>query len=92
MAHFGAHRLWDETLSILAGQNVYFDTAFTLDHIEKNLFNSIIDKHGEDKILFATDSPWDDVKKDVCLLKEYVENKETLEKIFYKNAIKLLGI
>ncbi len=92
LAHFGAHRLWEEALSLLAGKNVFFDTAFTLDHIDKDLFNKILYKHGENKVLFATDSPWDDIKKDVELIKDFVKDKEVLDKIFYKNAIKLLGI
>lgn len=92
LAHYGAHRLWNETLNLLAGENVYFDTAFTLDHINKDLFNKILEKHGEDKILFATDSPWDDIMKDVELLKTYINDKEILNKVFYKNAINLLGI
>ncbi|MBQ0099222.1 MAG: amidohydrolase family protein [Firmicutes bacterium] len=92
LAHYGAHREWNETLDILAGKNVYFDTAFTLDHIDKDLFNKILDKHGDNKVLFATDSPWDDIKKDVELLKTFIDDKEVLDKIFYKNAIKLLGL
>lgn len=92
LAHYGAHKQWNEVLDKLAGQNVYFDTAFTLHEIEENLFKKILIKHGADKILFATDCPWRDIKNDVSILKSYNLGEEIEDKIFYKNALKLLGI
>ena len=79
-------------LSDLCGKNVYFDTAFTLNDIDEQLFINIVNKHGDDKILFATDSPWRDIKEDSLILKSFNLSKETKDKIFYKNALKLLGI
>ena len=92
LAHFGAHRLWEETLDKLAGKNVYFDTAFTFNDIDEKLFKDIVAKHGEDKILFATDCPWRDIKEDYDILSSYNLDKQTFDKITYKNALKLLGI
>lgn len=92
LGHFGANKAWQEVYENLCDKDVYFDTAFTMHEIDKELFNKIILKHGEDKILFATDSPWRDIKEDRDIVEKYVENKQTKEKIFYKNAIKLLGL
>ncbi len=92
LAHFGGHKQWEEVLDILAGKNVYFDTAFTLHEISEDLFKKVLIKHGEDKVLFATDCPWRDIKSDVEILKSYNLPKATEEKLFYKNAKKLLGI
>ena len=92
LGHFGAHKMWEETLEKLAGKNVYFDTAFTLHEIDEELFKKIVFKHGEDKILFATDCPWRDIVDDFNILNSYDLARETLDKIFYKNALKLLGI
>ena len=92
LAHYGAHKQWQNVLENLCGLDVYFDTAFTLHEIEENLFKKIIKAHGEDKILFATDSPWRDIKTDVEILKSYKLEKETEQKILYKNALKLLGV
>ena len=92
LAHYGAHKQWDEVLEILAGKNVYFDTAFTLHEIEQPLFKKILEKHGADKILFATDCPWQDIKNNVSILKSYQLDKEIEDKILYKNALKLLGL
>ena len=92
LAHYGSHLLWEEVLEKLAGKNVYFDTAYTLHEVNVNTFKAIVDKHGADKILFATDCPWRDIKDDAEILRSYGFDKEIEDKIFYKNAIKLLGL
>ena len=92
LGHYGAHKQWNEVLDLLAGENVYFDTAFTLHEISEKTFKDILYRHGDDKILFATDCPWRDIKEDLRILKSFNLGPETEEKILYKNAIKLLGI
>ena len=91
LAHYGAHKMWKEVYNVLAGENVYFDTAFTLHEIESDLFTKILEKHGEDKVLFATDCPWRDICDDVSIINSFNLKEETKNKIFYKNALKLLG-
>ncbi len=92
LAHFGGNLMWEEVLEKLAGKTVYFDTAFTLNVINPELFKKILDKHGDDKVLFATDSPWQDMKNNAETLKSYNLSKETEDKILYKNALKLLNL
>jgi hypothetical protein len=48
LAHYGAHKMWDETLELLAGKNVYFDTAFTLHDISKEKFSTLSSELGFD--------------------------------------------
>ena len=78
--------------NMLCGKNVYFDTAYILRFIGEDRFKRILEKHGEDKILFASDSPWSDIKGDVEILKSFSLNKNTEKKLFCENAKKLLGI
>ena len=92
LGHYGAHKQWGEVLNVLASKKVYFDTAYTLHEIDEKTFKDILYKHGDDRILFATDCPWRDVKEDLSILRSYNLGKETEDKILYKNAIKLLGI
>lgn len=92
LAHFGGHRLSEQVFNELAGLNVYFDTAFTLHEIDKQTFVKIVEKHGEDKILFATDCPWRDIKIDYDILKSYELDKDIFDKITYQNAVKLLNL
>ncbi len=92
LGHYGAHKQWQETLDLLCDFDVYFDTAVTVKKIDEDLFKKILYKHGTDKVLFATDCPWDDMKQDIDIVKSYNLGKEIEDKIFYKNALKLLGL
>lgn len=92
LAHLGGNEMTDEVFSHLLGEDVYFDTAYVLRKTNEKIFKELISRHGENKILFATDSPWSDIKNDVEILKSYGLSKDTEEKIFYKNAKNLLNI
>ncbi len=92
LAHLGGSEMVDGVLKYLAGQNVYFDTAYVLNRIKKEEFLSVLDKHGEDRILFASDFPWSSFDRDVEILKSFVNDSDTRDKILYKNAISLLGL
>lgn len=92
LGHYGAHKQWQETLDLLCDLDVYFDTAFTVPKIGEELFKKILFRHGEDKILFATDCPWHDMKQDIEVIKSYNLGKDIEDKIFYKNALKLLKL
>ena len=63
-----------------------------LSTIGEEQFKKMIQKHGEDRILFASDSPWSSVKGDVEILNSFDLSNQTKEKIFYENAKKLLKI
>lgn len=92
LAHLGGIALYDDVFKDLAGQSVYFDTAYVLPYTSKNDFLSLLDKHGADRILFATDSPWQNQKNMLEIIKSYGLDKDTLDKILYKNAKGLLNL
>ena len=92
LGHYGAHQEWGDVLKLLCDFDCYFDTAFTFHEIQKDLFIKIMEKHGADKILFATDCPWRDIKEDYETLSSYNLKQEDFEKITYKNALKLLNL
>ena len=92
LAHCGSTRLLDEALTMLCGQDVYLDTAYVLQYMGKERFLEILRRHGEDKILFASDSPWSSIENDVNTLRSFGLGKETENKIFSENTRALLGI
>ena len=92
LAHFGGHDMTSDVLDLLCDEDVYFDTAYDLRFIGEENFKKILEKHGEDKLLFASDSPWSDIEGDVKILKSFNLRKETEDKLFFKNARALLGI
>lgn len=92
LAHFGGYKRWDDVEKYLVGQNVYFDTAYIHNTIHKEQFLRILQNHGDSKILFATDSPWSGYNESIEWLKDLKMSNETLEKILFKNASKLLNL
>jgi len=92
LAHLGANEQFDEVYELLCGEDVYFDTAYVLRFVGKETFCKILEKHGEDKILFASDSPWSDIGRDVQILKSFSLNQKTEQKILYENAKTLLEL
>lgn len=92
LAHYGGWKQWEQVYDCLAGDQVYFDTAFTFSYIEQEMFLKILEKHEKNKILFATDSPWSNAAQDIQVLKGFGLQETVLEKILSGNAKKLLNI
>ena len=92
LAHMGGSEMSDEVCNILCGEDVYFDTAYVLRFLSRDSIMQILDRHGEDRILFASDSPWSDMNADKEIIKSLELPESTEDKIFYKNAKLLLGI
>ncbi len=92
LAHTGAYGMWDEVEEKLAGKNVYFDIAFCLNKINEDQLFRIIEKHGSDKILFATDSPWSGQKEFVEIFNSLPLNQTDKDNISFKNAAKILPL
>lgn len=92
LAHLGGNQLFSEVYSDLAGESVYFDTSYVLPNIERALFEKMLSRHSEDKILFATDSPWQDQGNMVNILRSYNLGATTENKILYENAKGLLKL
>lgn len=76
----------------LVGTPIYFDTAFTLNFITDEQLLRIIKNHGSEKILHATDSPWEKQGQMAKHLSALPLSEEDCNNIFYKNAKKLLKI
>ena len=93
LAHMGGCMLWDSVEEYLEGENVNFDTSYCLPVIgDKKQFERIVKNHGSDKILFGSDCPWTDAKKDIEVINGLDLTQEEKQNIFENNARKLLGI
>jgi len=91
-AHFGGHGQWEEVYESLAGENIYFDTSMGFEYFTREQFLKILKKHGANKILFGSDSPWSDAKQEVEILKKMPVSQSDIELILSGNAKRILGI
>lgn len=91
-AHYGGHAQWQEVLDYLAGSGIYLDTSMAIGFMPDELFLRILRAHGSKKILFASDSPWGDPKKDIDYLRALPVAEQEKEDILASNAVKLLGL
>ena len=76
----------------LVGRNVYFDTGVILDRMPQEQFLRMVREHGADRIVFGTDSPWQDQKKFVEILKEMPLVRGRTKSDFCWDSSKITGI
>ena len=67
-AHMGGEDNYDETELHLLGTGVYLDTSFVLRKMPVSILERMIKKHPVERILFGSDSPWNDQKGDIDFL------------------------
>ena len=92
LAHLGGAEMLPEVMAHIAGRDVYIDTAFVLPDTEAADFLSLLDCHSAERILFATDSPWQDIAANVARLASFGISENDMQGILYKNAKQLLHI
>ncbi len=92
LAHMGGAYMPEDVLKYLCGKNVFFDTGYTIDKENPSIIQKIIKAHGADKILFATDAPWNNPISCVNAINSLDLTDNERELIFYKNAAKMLNI
>lgn len=91
-AHFGGHAQWDEVEKYLAGKNIYLDTAMGFEYFTDEQFLRIVKKHGADKVLFASDSPWSNAKNEIEHLNALPLLENEKNNILFGNAKRLLNL
>lgn len=108
LAHMGGWRMWDEVADKLAGLPLYLDTSYSLGEIPRDAdtpradeesalmdaeqFAALVRKHGADKILFATDSPWGGQEQSLKQFRALELTEQEKNMILGENAQNLLGM
>ncbi len=92
-AHLGAYSLWDEGSRVLCEiENLYVDCSSSFSFIGGEAAREIILRYGEDKVLFGTDYPMWNPKKELDTFFSLGFSDEMNKKILSENAIKVFGI
>ena len=107
LAHMGNWADWKDVEYYLAGAPVWMDTAFTYGKIEPYPDSTptpytcvladddlvrLTRKHGVDKVLFATDSPWKDQKDYIDRMTKMDFTDEEKKMILGENAMHFLNL
>lgn len=93
-AHAGGDCGWEyellaEEVNKHSWKNVYTDTSFK----NARVMRELVELFGEDRILFATDYPFDGVTESVAACEEAFAGDPVLaDKVFYRNSARLLHI
>ncbi|HOL95542.1 MAG TPA: amidohydrolase family protein [bacterium] len=90
LAHMGGFKQWEAVNTDIAGRDIYFDTSYVFGHIDDAAFVDLVRRHGPERILFGTDSPWAGQKETLNHLKSLPLSDEELEGICWKNAARLI--
>ncbi len=92
-AHFGGWSVWEKATAELSSyDNFYVDTSSSLSDISTETASMLVESYTPDRVLFGTDYPLGDSKKEIELLKKAVEDESQLEKILCLNAKRLFDI
>lgn len=91
-AHWGGHGCAKEVIKHLSGGDVWFDLSFGYGTMPKSFAQRIVDSTTPDRLLFGSDMPWHRPAWEMRLIESLDISPDDKEKIYYKNAAKLLSI
>ncbi|MBQ8921671.1 MAG: amidohydrolase family protein [Oscillospiraceae bacterium] len=89
-AHLGGWAQWDDVERYLVGTNINLDTAYIRLFIPPEQCLRIIRNHGADKIVFGSDSPWENPADTLKFLQSLNLTERELAQITHENAQRLL--
>ncbi len=106
LAHMGGWRCWDEVEQLLPETGVRIDTSFSLGTMTPNgdgyyapedlplmgqeQFVRMVRAFGADRVLFGTDSPWGDQRRELAMIRAMPLTEEEKGAILGGNARELL--
>ena len=91
-AHLGGHAQWDDVEKYLVGTDIYFDTSMGTEYYPREQFVRIVKNHTKGHILFGSDSPWSNAKKEIEKIRSMPLTDEEKTDILGHSAQKLLKI
>ena len=92
-AHFGGYSVWEDAVRMLPKYpNIFVDCSSSFFAMSDEEIRRMINAFGEDRVLFGTDYPMWDPKKEVDRLLSLGLSDSVYEKIFHLNAERIFGI
>ena len=91
-AHWGGVGCGSEVIKKLCGLDLWFDLSFGYGTMPKSIAEKIVEKHTPDRLMFGSDRPWHRPSWERLLINSLDLSEGDRDKIYYKNAEKLLGL
>ncbi|MCL2817066.1 MAG: amidohydrolase family protein [Clostridiales bacterium] len=92
-AHLGGYRRWREAADCLSQLgNVYMDVSFSAGRMPDEDFQEACSRWPSERILFATDNPWQSVTAAIEAVKRLPCSEREKELIFSGNALRVLRV
>jgi len=92
MAHMGGYDMHEKLMESIMGKDIYIDTSCIAEFEGMEKFEERVKAHRRDRVLFATDTPWNEFKNAVKNINLLDIDDEYKQMIFSGNAKKLLNI
>ncbi len=89
--HLGAWKQWEDVERLIIGKEIYMEISFSFGWLSEEKIKELLLKHPSHFVLFGTDSPWADQRKEVDNLKNLGLPDNLLNKIFFLNAERLIN-
>jgi len=92
-AHLGGWSQWNKSPDELAGlPNVYVDTSSSLAFLSEDKVRELIERFGDDHVLFGSDYPMWDIGGELAGLHRLGLSEKSLRKILHDNAAALFSL
>lgn len=92
IAHLGSYQMWDAVERELLGEDVYLDISLAVEDLPVERIESMIRRHGADRILLGSDSPWFSQRKPWETVEKMSLSSEEKAAILSGNAERLLAL
>ncbi|MBN2189067.1 MAG: amidohydrolase [Chitinispirillaceae bacterium] len=89
--HMGGHQVWDEVEKHLVGLPMHFETSTAPSNFPREKFVGLCRRHGIERVLFGTDTPWYDQVFDREWIDRCGLTDSEKEMVFHKNAERLIA-
>ncbi len=92
--HFGGYKRFEEAAEIVIGLPVHLDTSWppSLATLDARRVREIIEKHGPERICFASDWPMADPAAEIATIRDLGFSDDDTDAILGGNMARLLGI
>jgi predicted TIM-barrel fold metal-dependent hydrolase len=89
--HLGGMGDWQGVVDCIVGTDIYLETSFAPSWCPREVWDIILARHDPHRIVFGTDSPWQDQAKELADFSKLPLSPEALELALSTNAGRLIA-